>query len=100
MGQLGQRNVTCATIFIPLFFIVDSSCFLSQIVDHSKTFQLPEAMKVVDALLRSAQDIVLDASIDMMSVAQVRKSENVIIQKFSSCFLAASRKFCLKAISR
>ena len=85
---------------MPLFFIVDSSCFRSQIVDHSKNFQLPEAMKVVDAMLRSAQKIVFAASIDKMNVAQVRKCENVIIQKFSSCILAASRKFCFKAISR
>ena len=72
MGQLAQRNFPCATIFMPYFFIVDCSCFLSQIVDHSKIFQLPEAMKVVDALVRSAQELLFDASSDM-DVDKVRK---------------------------
>ncbi len=72
MGHLAQRNFPCATIFMPYFLLFDASCFLSQIVDHSKIYQLPEAMKVVDDLVRSAQELLFDASSDM-AVDKVRK---------------------------
>jgi hypothetical protein len=35
-----------------------------QIVDHANVFQLPEAMKVTDAFIRSAQELLFDASCD------------------------------------
>ena len=71
-GTTGSTQFPMCNFIYALFFIVDSSCFLSQIVDHSKIFQLPEAMKVVDALVRSAQQLLFDASSDM-DVDKVRK---------------------------
>ena len=50
---------------MPYFLLLILRVFLSQIVDHSKIFQLPEAMKVVDALIRSAQELLFDASSDI-----------------------------------
>jgi hypothetical protein len=38
---------------------------LSQIFDHANVFQLPDAMKVTDALIRSAQELLFDASSDV-----------------------------------
>jgi hypothetical protein len=37
---------------------------LAQIVDNSSVFQLPEAMKVTDAFIRSAQELLFDAACD------------------------------------
>jgi hypothetical protein len=38
--------------------------FFAQIVDNASVFQLPEAMKVTDAFIRSAQELLFDASCD------------------------------------
>jgi hypothetical protein len=35
-----------------------------QIVDFANVFQLPEAMKITDAFIRSAQELLFDASCD------------------------------------
>ena len=45
-----------------IIFIVLS---FSQIVDYANVFQLPEAMKVTDAFIRSAQELLFDASRDV-----------------------------------
>jgi hypothetical protein len=37
----------------------------TQIVDHANVFQLPDAMKITDAFIRSAQEILFDASCDV-----------------------------------
>ncbi len=72
-------------------------CNFSQIVDHDNVFQLPEAMKVVDALIRSAQELLFDA----LSDVDVDKVRNVsIIGNVISFFFAASRKFCFQAFPR
>jgi hypothetical protein len=42
------------SLFILFFFL--------QIVDHPNTFQLPDAMKVMAAFIRSAQELLFDAS--------------------------------------
>ena len=37
----------------------------TQIVDHANVFQLPDVMKITDAFIRSAQEILFDASCDV-----------------------------------
>ena len=68
-------------------------CNFSQIVDHDNVFQLPEAMKVVDALIRSAQELLFDASSDVD--VKVMKCFNIREHYF--IFFAESRKFCFQA---
>ena len=86
-------------IFVPacLIFFADSSCNFLQIVDHANVFQLPEAMKVVDALIRSAQELLFDALSDV-DVDKVMKCFNNRVHSF--IFFAASRKFCFQAFPR
>ena len=76
-----------------LIFFADSFCNYSQIVDHANVFQLPEAMKVVDALIRSAQELLFDALSDV-DVDKVMKCFNIREHHF--IFFAASRKFCFQ----
>ena len=59
----------------------DFFCNFSQIVDDANVFQLPDAMKVVDALLRSAQDLLFDALSDV-DVDQVMKCFNIREHRF------------------
>ena len=41
------------------------SFFFLQILDHANIIQLPDAMKVTDAFIRSAQELLFDASSDV-----------------------------------
>ena len=54
----------------------DFFCNFSQIVDDANVFQLPDAMKVVDALLRSAHELLFDALSDV-DVDKVVKCFNI-----------------------
>ena len=72
----------------------DFFCNFSQIVDDANVFQLPEAMKVVDALIRSAQELLFDALSDV-DVDKVMKCFNIREHYF--IFFAESRKFCFQA---
>jgi hypothetical protein len=50
---------------VPAMFCQLCSLFiLSQIFDHANIFQLPDAMKVTDAFIRSAQELLFEATTD------------------------------------
>ncbi len=100
MGELVERNFQGAFVVSACsFFFADSfrnySQILRQIVDHVNV--CPEAMKVVDALIRSAQELLFDASSDVDVVEVINVS---ILQNNISFFFAASPNFCFQSISR
>ncbi len=63
MEKLDQSTYQGAGNYLPITFIVHS--FFLQILDHANTFQLPDAMKVMAAFIRSAQELLFDASSDV-----------------------------------
>jgi hypothetical protein len=75
MGELVERNFQGAFSACSICF-ADFFCNYSQIVDDANVFQLPDAMKVVDALLQSAQELLFDALSDV-DVDKVVKCFNI-----------------------
>jgi len=60
---------TCRSPIFLLLLILHG--FHSQIVDHSNMCQLPEAMKVADALVQCAAELLFDASGDAVEVRKM-----------------------------
>ena len=72
---LNAISKACSICFADFF------CNYSQIVDDANVFQIPDAVKVVDALLQSAQHLLFDASSDV-DVDQVMKCFNIREHRF------------------
>ena len=66
LAQEWEENWFKVLTKVPAIFCQLCSLFiLSQIFDHANIFQLPDAMKVTDAFIRSAQELLFDASSDV-----------------------------------
>jgi hypothetical protein len=62
-GKIGSKYLPrCRQLFANY---VHCSFFFLQIFDHANIFQLPDAMKVTDAFIQSAQELLFDASSDV-----------------------------------
>ena len=97
MEKLDQSTYQGAGNYLPITFIVHS--FFLQILDHANTFQLPDAMKVMAAFIRSAQELLFDASSDV-DADKVLQNMSKIGKTWFDVFFAACRIVCFQAFLR
>ena len=82
---------------MPVYSTCYSCVMFPQIVDDAKVFQLSDARKIVDALIRSAQELLFDAvsEVDVHQVMTCFTDRDQFL-----IYFAASRKFCFQAFPR